>query len=460
VAKVSFKIKIDPNGMLQPSLDAVLAKALSPGAQAMLRAIVTEADKQGADRQGGPIYLVGGFVRDLLLGRPKLDFDLVFEGNAIRLAKAVAQSLGGDLRIHSEFGTAVWWLPLQKKELLRSLGLRMKDAGEMPAFIDFISARSETYAKPAALPIVRFADLHTDQYRRDFTINTLALGLNGLRSGQVIDPWRGLPDLKAGLLRVLHKHSFSDDPTRIFRIHRFACRLGFRVEPTTAKQLKQALPAIKLLSGERISNELEKILQESERVAILKSLQISGALKAVHPKLTLPPAAAIALAKISIPTAEEWGLEIDAQRRLAFVLWLMFLPAIAAEQIADRLRFDGELSAAVIFAARLRPELAKLGKLKPSEFVARIEKQPLLALYALFLIARGTPAASKLSRFAREWRYIQPRTDGEALRKMGLKPGPIYKTLLGRLRSAWLDGSVRTAKQESVLLKQLLDELN
>jgi tRNA nucleotidyltransferase (CCA-adding enzyme) len=460
VAQSTFKVKISPSGMLLPSLDAVLAKALSPAAQALLRAIVTEADRQGADRQGGPIYLVGGFVRDLLLGRPKLDFDLVFEGNAIRLAKAVVQSFGGELRTHSDFGTAVWWLPLLNKELLRSIGVKKKDAGELPAFIDFISARGESYAQPASLPTVRFADLHTDQFRRDFTINTLALGLNGLRRGQVIDSCGGLPDLKAGVLRVLHAQSFSDDPTRIFRIHRFAGRLGFRVETTTAKQYKQALPAIKLLSGERIYNELEKVLQESERVAILKSLQKSGALSAVHPKLTLPIAAASLLSKSSIPPAGDWELDTAAQNRLGFVLWLMFLPINAAEQIADRLRFDGDLSAAVIAAARLRPELAKLAKLKPSEFVSRVEKQPMLSLYALHLANRGTAGATKLLRYVREWRHLQPRTDGETLRKLGLKPGPIYKTVLGRLRSAWLDGKVRTANQESVLLKQLLDELD
>lgn len=441
--------------MLQPGLDAVLAKALSPATLAMLRAIVAEAD-----RQGGPIYLVGGFVRDLLIGRPSLDVDLVFEGNAIRLAKAIAKSFGGDLRIHSDFGTAVWWLPADHKTLLKQLGLKSKDAGGLPEFIDFISARSESYAHPAALPTVRFADLHTDQYRRDFTINTLALGLNGLRSGQIIDAWRGLPDLTAGVLRVLHAQSFADDPTRIFRVARFAGRLGFRVEAATAKQLRQALPGIKLLSGERICNELDKVLQESERVAILKSLQKSGALKAVNPKLALSAPAASTLAKPIAPGAADWELNTETQSRLGFVLWLMYLPAESVEQIADRLRFDSELSAAAISAARLRPGLAKLGKLKPSEFVARVEKQPMLALYALQIAHRGTVAATKLLRFAREWRHVQPRADGETLRKLGVKPGPVYKTVLSRLRSAWLDGKVSSAKQETALLNRLLDELD
>jgi tRNA nucleotidyltransferase (CCA-adding enzyme) len=454
VAKTAFKIKISPNGLVQPSLDAVLAKALSPATLALLRAIVAEAD-----RQGGPVYLVGGFVRDLLLGRPNLDLDLVFEGNAIRLAKAVAQSFGGDLRPHTDFGTAVWWLPADNKTLLKQLGLKSKYAGQLPEFIDFISARGESYAQAAALPTVRFADLHTDQYRRDFTINTLALGLNGLRSGQIIDSWRGLPDLKAGVLRVLHDQSFVDDPTRIFRIARFARRLGFRIESGTAKLMKQGVRGIKLLSGERIYNEIDKVLQEPQRVKILKALQSTGALRAVHANLAVPAASATLLAK-NVAPAEVWDLNNTAQSQLGFVPWLMFLPAEAVEQIADRLRFDSDLTTAAVSAARLQPELAKLGKLKPSEFVARVEKQPMLALYALHLAARGQAAGAKLLRYAREWRHLQPRANGETLRKLGVKPGPVYKTLLGQLRAAWLDGKVRTAKQESALLKQLLDELD
>lgn len=452
--RAALKLKIDSTGRIQPSLDAVLSKALAPAALALLRAIIAEADAQA-----GPVYLVGGFVRDLLLGRPNLDLDLVFEGDAIRLGRQVAKRYGGDLQAHSPFGTAVWKLPEDKKPLLRQLGFGLKSAkpDQLPAFIDFISARGETYTRSAALPTVQFADLHTDQYRRDFTINTLALSLNGLRTGQLIDSWRGLPDLKAGLLRTLHKRSFSDDPTRIFRILRFAGRLGFRVEAGTLKQLKAALPAIKLLSGERIYNELEKILLEDKRVLILQTAQRLGVLRSIHSGLQFSSKAAALLVGAK-PAPDYWELSSASTTDLAFVLWLMQLPPKQAAAVAERLRFASELRAAVTAAARLRTELVKLPKRATSAAVARLDKEPLLALYALFLANKGTAVGKLLQIYAQTLRHVQPRTDGLAIQKLGLKPGPAYRSILETLRAAWLDGEVKTAQQEQALLKKLIHE--
>lgn len=448
----AFKVNLDSNGRVQPSLEAALSKVLAPASLALLHAIVLQADRTGL-----PIYLVGGFVRDLLLGRPNLDLDLVVEGDAIRFGRELVRTYGGELQPHAHFGTAVWALPGDEKALPSILLLKSsKGKVALPKFIDLISARGETYSQPAALPSVRFADLRTDQYRRDFTINTLALGLNGLRTGQVIDSWRGLPDLKAGVLRTLHAQSFRDDPTRMFRILRFAGRLGFRIEASTQKQLKAALSGIKLLSGERVYNELVKILEEPKREAMLALAQRLGVLRQVHAKLAFTPKIA-ALLKRAQPAPADWDFQ-SSQTDLAFVLWLMLLPAKDAAKAGERLRFDSNLQAALVAAASLRAELPKIAKAKPSEVVARLEKKPLLAVYALYLANKTNLIGKTLLRFAQQDRHVQSRADGTTLQKKGMKPGPVYKTILAKLRAAWIDGEVRTAKQESALLEKLLDE--
>ncbi|MEX2144188.1 MAG: hypothetical protein WD740_06300 [Anaerolineales bacterium] len=437
-----LKVKLDPSGRVLPSLDAVLHKALTRATHKLLTVIAAEAEKRKV-----PTYLVGGFVRDLLLGRPSLDLDLVLEGDAIRFGRALVKRFGGRLVAHKDFGTAIWWLPPKS---------RGKDG--QPAFIDLITARRETYSQPAALPQVQRAELIADQFRRDFTINTLALGLNGLQAGRVLDPWGGQRDLNSRLIRTLHAQSFIDDPTRIFRTLRFARRLDFRIEISTLRQLHSALPKLKLLSGERLRNELELVLAEQQRVEILQALQFFGVLSQIDQQLRFHPKAASLLAKknnMAVSTA--WDLEVSATD-LCLVLWFMHIAPKYVDRIATRLRFNAELHLAVVAASRLFEEAKRLQPLPVSGLVARLEKEPLLAVYALFLAYKGKPLGKLLESYARKWRHVQPFADGNVLRKKGLPPGPAYKKILSQLRAARLDGDVRSAKQEKALLEELLDE--
>jgi tRNA nucleotidyltransferase (CCA-adding enzyme) len=257
-------------------------------------------------------------------------------------------------------------------------------------------------------------------------------------------------------LRTLHAQSFRDDPTRIFRILRFAGRLGFRIEAGTQKQLKAALSGIKLLSGERVYNELVKILEEPKRDVMLALAQRLGVLGQVYPKFAFTPKIA-ALLKRAQAAPADWEVE-SSETDLAFVLWLMNLSAKDAAKVTERLRFDAGLQAAVVSVASLQAELPKLAKLKPSEVVTRLEKEPLLAVYALYLAKKTSSVGRALLRFAQKDRHVHPRIDGTTLQKKGLKPGPAYKTILVKLRAAWIDGEVRTAKQESALLETLLNE--
>src|SRR3954451_21920493 len=183
---------------------------------------------------GTPVYLVGGAVRDLLLGQERTDLDLVVEGDAA----ALGRRLGGEIRTHERFATATVHL----------------EGGEL----DLATSRSESYPRPGALPEVRPAPLSDDLARRDFTVNAMALPIIG--EPELIDPHGGLPDLRMGALRVLHERSFVDDPTRALRAARYAARYGFSLEAQTEELLRRA--DLGTVSRDRTHAELRKLARE------------------------------------------------------------------------------------------------------------------------------------------------------------------------------------------------------
>lgn len=214
------------------------------------------------------LYAVGGFVRDTLLGRPTEDLDLVVEGDALELARAVAKQFGARVITHEKYMTAA---------------VRFQEGGKL----DIARARREVYCRPAALPEVAESDLKSDLYRRDFTINSLAIRLATDLHGTVIDFFGGLQDLEAGQIRVLHNHSFFDDPSRILRAIRFEQRLGFSIEPNTRQLMKAALEADALLltRPERLKEELKLALSESDPVGVLDRFEAHKVLSQLHPEL-------------------------------------------------------------------------------------------------------------------------------------------------------------------------------
>lgn len=421
------------------ALHLPLARALAPLPPASRRLLLAVAAQ--AEARQLPLYIVGGYVRDILLGRPSLDLDLVVEGDAIAFGRTLVKGLGGSLLVHKPFGTAVWTL--------------VPDKG-LPEFVDLISARRERYARPGALPTVEFSTLRDDQFRRDFTINTLALRLDGEQAGVLHDAWGGLADLRRGLVRVLHAKSFMDDPTRMFRALRFAGRLGFRLEGATSAQLRASLPALDAVSGERIFNELQLILQEPQRSTILHALQRRGVLRELQPGLHFGAVMSAALEAASQPPAA-WGIH-TTPAELGWVLWLAQLPPATAQAVAARLRFPRPLADSVTAAAHLRTQVRGLLGQPASAVTSYLERQPPLAVYAAYLLQHEQQVQDVLQRYARQWRSVQPYTDGEALRASGLTPGPAYRRILGALRDAWLDGQVGSQKQEQALLEMLLRE--
>jgi len=383
-----------------------------------------------AESLGMPCYVVGGFVRDLLLGKPVNDLDVIVEGDAIKLGKKLVKSHGGKLTTHFKFHTAVWHLPNSSD------------------FVDLITARAETYGKPGALPTVTPATIEEDLRRRDFTINAMALRLDGEGFGEILDPLEGQADLERGVIRVLHPKSFSDDPTRIFRAIRYEARYGFSIsQETLGLVTDDVLKVFQSLSGERLRHELDLILDEEESAKMILRLVSLGVLNAIDPKMP----------EFTLEYEEylemDMRLDIPASRRMmGYMLWFMDLSEADVILLSNRLDFTNELTLAVWSAAQLNRGLPHLVDMKPSEWTYALEKLPLLSIYAVYLVSRENDLLSYISI----WRHVKPHTTGDVLKAKGLLPGPRYGEILTRLRSAWLDGEVTNETQEIELLASLL----
>ena len=222
-------------------------------------------------------------MRDLLLGMPNADVDFVVEGDAVELVRALRDAYGGDMRSHAQFGTAKWLLT---PEVAAALDIDPAANG-WPKSVDFVTARMEYYEEPTALPTVQRSSIKPDLYRRDFTINTLAIRLSPGPLGDLLDFYGGEQDLRDGVIRVLHSLSFIDDPTRILRAVRLEQRLGFTIEPRTEELIEGALPLLDRVSGDRIRHELALILAEPQPLPMLARLHGLGVLSRIHPQLVV-----------------------------------------------------------------------------------------------------------------------------------------------------------------------------
>jgi tRNA nucleotidyltransferase (CCA-adding enzyme) len=411
-----------------------LAAVLSPGRLRLLR-LVAEQAEQG----GSALYVVGGFVRDLLLGQPSVDFDLVVEGDALTLAEALAQRFGGRVRGHRRFGTAKWLIDQTHLGLVQAIDESETGQAALPASLDLVGARTEFYLHPSALPTVERGSIKLDLHRRDFTINTLALRLDGRHYGELQDDWGGGADLKQGLIRVLHSLSFVDDPTRMLRAVRLGQRLGFQIESRTLELLKSATPLLDRVSGDRVRSELALAFGEERRVDILRQLHELGLLGAIHPDLAWDDWLEARWPLVSgFQPTDVGGLEqVPDQESLFFTVWLYRLEAASAQGVANRLTFPGWMERQAIAAGQAGRTLGGL--------LAEADRA----------IIRGW-----IREYLEDWRHVRAGIDGDALRERGIPPGPAYSLILSRLRDAWLDGGIVTPQDELALLDDVLEEMN
>lgn len=380
-----------------------------------------------ADQMGLTAHVVGGFVRDMLLGRENLDVDIVVEGDGIEYAEAAAERLGGRIVVHRRFGTAILVL-----------------SPTMHA--DIASARTEYYARPGALPTVEASSLRQDLLRRDFSINAMAACINPGCFGVVSDPFGGLRDLEKHRIRVLHAMSFVEDPTRVFRAARFEQRYGFEIEPATEALARQCVEMGMLddVSGARIRAELFEILREEDVVAPLARLAEFGALAHVAadalPEGALEEIASVQRAAGELADTLPGGFAREHAIALALVA---HAERHEAERWARWLRLARVHREAAGLLAERRDSLlhtlaggAEIPASRLHHMLAPFTNEAIVYLYA---VARGR-ARARVEKYARELVHVKAAVSGEDLVALGLTPGPEFSAILDRALDDRLDG--------------------
>ena len=391
-----------------------------------------------ADSLGYNAYAVGGFVRDIFLYQENLDTDVVIEGDGIEFAKALTASLGGRVRAHEKFGTAVVILSNGRK-------------------IDVATARLEYYESPGALPTVETGSIKLDLYRRDFTINTLAIGLNPGRFGTLIDFFGAQKDLKRKVIRVLHNLSFVEDPTRVFRAVRFEQRFGFRIGKLTSALIENAvrMDFFRELSGRRLFSELRQILEEEKPAMALRRLNEYNLLKVIHPEIVYDSATEALLHSVEKVLTWHHLLFLEEPCRE----WIVYLLALIrsfdqgdAGALCDRLQLTPR-HRKVLIDEKTKAEaclkwMVSLQLLKNSDLYRKLHPFHIESLLYIMACTTRNSIKRAISDYITRLRSTETLLTGKYLKEIGFKPGPIYREILDSLLDARLNGEVKTLLDE------------
>jgi tRNA nucleotidyltransferase (CCA-adding enzyme) len=401
------------------NLSSQLEKYLPPPVLALTKIAGKEASELGLG-----LYIVGGVVRDLFLGRANFDFDLVVEGDAISLASKLAKDSRAKLTVHSRFGTA---------KLV------------YPGFsLDLATARSETYSKPGALPTVKPGKLKDDLVRRDFSINAMALCLMPNNFGELIDLYNGKDDLEHLLIRILHPNSFIDDATRILRAIRYEQRLAFKLEAETEKLLRRDVTMLDTISGDRIRHELELILKEDEPERAIRRAEELGVLSQVHPSLQ-------GNGWLSQKFEQVRKDDIRASFSTLYLCLLVYnLNDKESERFISRLNFPKNSTQAMRHTLQLKAQLHSLAnpQLKPSDIYRSLHGYTTTAIHANYLASESPIVSQHLQLYLAKLRYVKTLLSGKDLKRMGISSGPQVGEILSALHKARLNGEIRTRKEE------------
>lgn len=382
-------------------------------------------------REREDVALVGGAVRDLLLGRAPRELDVVVARDAAALARELALVLGANITLHGRFGTAVveW------------------EAGR----VDVAERRGESYATPGALPDIHAGGTEEDLRRRDFTVNAIAVALGGPRRGELDSAEHALEDLAAGRLRVLHERSFIDDPTRLLRLARYRARLGFAVEAHTAELAAEAVAAGALasVSRARIGAELRLSLAEQDPLAALMGLGELGVLAAIDPSLSLDERLACRALEL-----------LPSEGRADLLLMASLLLAQAEQPGADRERTMFELLDGLEFSAAERERIMRsalvavplVGELtsavRPSQLHEALSARPLEAVaLAGAMSEEGSAGAATARRWLGELRHVRLSITGDDLLAAGVQAGPELGRRLDAALARKLDGELADGAQ-------------
>ena len=382
------------------------------------------------------VYLVGGTVRDILLGEPNFDVDVAVEGDAIELARALARALDGRLKAHKKFGTAVVLYGEEER-------------------VDVVTARTEFYDAPAALPAVEHATIREDLFRRDFTINAMAVSLKGEDIGRLVDPFGGRRDLDSGTVRVLHNLSFIDDPTRIFRAIRYENRYGFRMDEHTARLARGCIEMglVGDLSSARLRDELVALLEEGDvRHSILRLREL-GAERAIHPHLAADAETVEILERL---------VRLNEEFRLGLPVWRLGVSALARRLPPDEVyewlqrlkvrRRDAERIAAAVTVGPRLVERLRGADLGPAEIVAMVEPfAPDAPLFALAL-AELEP----LRAYFGDLRRVHLEISGTDVQRLGVGESPRVGEILAEVKRRKLNGELDGRESELEAAKDLI----
>lgn len=430
--------------MGERNLASVMEARMPQGAVRCLRALGEVADARGA-----VALVVGGVVRDLLLGVPNCDLDVVVSEPAPEFGAAAAEALGGEVKAVTRFGTALLLLPG---------GLK----------VDLATARSEAYERPGALPTVASGTLADDLRRRDFSLNSLAVVINRDGFGALIDHFGGIQDLERGVLRVLTDRSFEDDPTRILRAVRLAARYGFRLDEHTEGLLRRAVRdgGLATITGERILNEIVLILSERDPWPSVARLAAWGILPCIDAVWQGAPVEAVFRAVAAAVRPDDGRPPApDAEPWIAYFLALLDpVPPDARPRIMDRLAAPRRLHDAARHAAEL--DALAAGRLAEPGELRRSDVRRLLARFApeaLVLVMARRPASAAAARirlFLTDLRHVRTELTGKDIASLGVPQGPAVGRILSALLDARLDGSAAGRQDEEALARELVGNLD
>ena len=404
-----------------------------------------ESIAQIGDRLGVSVYAVGGFVRDLILNIPNQDIDIVIEGEGIPFAACLAEEFGGRVKSHEKFGTSVVIYPD---------GYR----------IDVATARMEYYQHPGALPTVEKSSVKSDLFRRDFTINSMAVKLTGANAFCLIDFFNGERDLRSREVHVLHSLSFVEDPCRLFRAIRFEQRFDFamgkQAEAFMRSTIKKRL--VDSLSGMRLFNEIKLLLNEKRPMDCIRRMQEFDLFQFVSPEMLKAPEDIEVLERLEsvFPWADRVIVSEKPETWYVYFLGLFYsLDDEAFLKAADRLHLTTRMKSSLqADRTGCRESLKRLTSQKewaPKEIYHTFANLSVEAV--IFLVALSS--TDRLSQYANIYfsQYkgkAEPALTGDDLVEMGLKPGPVFQSVLNALREARVIGSVNSREEEVALVEE------
>jgi tRNA nucleotidyltransferase (CCA-adding enzyme) len=446
IPKRSFSTYIKTSSKIERKKQIELIKKIFPK---RVQNILNKIGEIG-DKLNFPVFMVGGVVRDMFLGIENYDIDIVVEGDGIKYARELSKNLEGRIKSHEKFRTAV---------VILTDGFK----------IDVATARREFYEYPAAFPKVELSSIKKDLYRRDFTINAMAIQLNQKYFGKLIDFFGGQKDLRIGIIRVLYNLSFVEDPARIIRAIRFEQRYNFKMDRATEDFLKKAIndKLLSRLRKKRITEELFLLLKEENPLKSLKRMEKLGALKYILPEVELNEDTVVRLNKVK-DNYNFWKRNIPDEKietwMIYFCCLIKNLEKSQIQKISKKLIFKQKSLYKINYCysniEKIKKFISQKNKISPSIIYLKLKGLPNEVLFLAMMESDTNIAKERINHYFKKYKKESLYISGKELKELQVKPGPIYSQILNKLLCAQLDREVKNKKDEIRFVKNILKERN